>query len=63
MIRWISLFGLSAVAYCAQAQLTVDPSMTPEFYVQNVLLGGGVTVSNVTFNGQPGNQIDPGMQI
>ncbi len=42
----------------ASAQLTVDNSLTPQQLVENVLLGGGVTVSNVTFNGQPGNQVN-----
>lgn len=36
-----------------QAQLTVDNTVSVQFLVQNVLLGGGVTVSNITFNGQP----------
>jgi hypothetical protein len=31
--------------------------MTPEQLVQNVLLGGGVQVSNVTFNGMPGTTV------
>ena len=35
--------------------MLVDNTITPEALVQNVLLGGGVTVSNVTFNGMPGN--------
>lgn len=38
-----------------RAQLVVNNTLTPEDLVQNVLLGGGVTVSNVTFNGLPGN--------
>lgn len=39
------------------AQLTVTTgALTPTQYVQNVLVGGGVTVSNVTFVGQS-NQI------
>lgn len=35
----------------AQAQLAIDQSLTPTQLVQNVLLGSGVTVSNVSFNG------------
>ncbi|MBV6403869.1 MAG: choice-of-anchor L domain-containing protein [Flavobacteriales bacterium] len=42
----------------ASAQITVDNSQTPEQLVQNVLLGAGITVSNVTFNGQPGNLVN-----
>jgi len=47
------LLGCSLVG---SAQLVVDNSISAEDLVQNVLLGGGVTVSNVTFNGVPGNQ-------
>ena len=42
--------ALSAGLLC-QAQLVVDESLTPAQLVQNVLLGGGVTVSNITYNG------------
>ncbi|MEZ4737826.1 MAG: choice-of-anchor L domain-containing protein [Flavobacteriales bacterium] len=37
-----------------EAQLAVDVSMSPTELVQNVLLGGGVTVSNVRYNGALG---------
>lgn len=33
------------------SQIVIDNSMTPQQYVQNVLIGSGVTVSNVTFTG------------
>ena len=34
------------------SQMTVTTNtMTVEQYIQNVLLGGGVTISNVQFNG------------
>jgi gliding motility-associated-like protein len=36
-------------------QVQVDQTLTPTQLVQDVLLGTGVTVSNVTFNGQSGN--------
>ncbi len=39
--------------YSAQAQLTVNSTMTPTQLVQNVLLGSGVTASNITYNGSP----------
>lgn len=43
---------LAAVAMLpAMAQLNVNTAMTPAQLVQNVLVGGGVTVSNVTYNG------------
>lgn len=50
------------IAYFGNAQLLVDVTQTPEDLVQNVLLGAGVTVSNVTFNGLPGN-INSNIQI
>jgi gliding motility-associated-like protein len=34
------------------AQLTVGTGMTAQQYVENILIGSGVTVSNVTFSGQ-----------
>jgi len=47
----VALFVTLCLVSLAQAQLVVDNTMTPEQLVQNVLLGGGVTISNVTFNG------------
>lgn len=40
------------------AQLTVQNSLTPSELVNSILVGQGVTVSNVTFNGQPANTIN-----
>jgi gliding motility-associated-like protein len=37
----------------AGAQLVTSTAMNPAQLVQNVLLGSGVTVSNITFNGAP----------
>jgi len=54
---FILLYAL-AFSMLGQAQLVVDNTNTVEWYVQNVLLGEGVTVSNVTFNGAPANQIN-----
>ena len=34
-----------------RGQIAVDATMTPTQLVQNILLGGGVTVSNVSYNG------------
>ena len=45
-----------AAALCfspAMAQLVVDETMAPAELLNNVLLGGGVSVSNVTYNGVP----------
>ncbi len=40
----------------AQAQLNVSIAMTPAQLVQNVLLGGGVTASNIVYTGVPGSR-------
>ncbi len=54
-ITAILLFTLSVLT--AGAQLIVNTGNTPAWYVQNVLLGGGVTVSNITFTAGNPNQI------
>ncbi len=41
------------------AQLVINANITPTNLVQNYLVGSGVTVSNVTFNGMPGTATDP----
>ncbi len=41
----------------AYSQVEIDMTMTPEQLVQDVLLGNGVAVFNITFNGQPADQI------
>lgn len=46
----LSLFSI-LLAASLSAQLTVTSNMTPLQYVQDVLVGTGVQVSNVTFNG------------
>ncbi len=50
----ILLIFISSAA--VHAQLLVTTGQTPQWYVNNVLLGGGVTVSNVTYVG-PANSI------
>lgn len=40
------------------AQLQVQSTQTVQWYVENVLLGAGVSASNITFNGQPANQVN-----
>lgn len=47
------------LAISSQAQFVTENTMTVEEYVQTVLLGDGVQVSNVTYNGLPGNQNQP----
>ena len=41
----------------AQAPVALDNTMTVEQLVNNVLLGDGVTATNVKYNGQPGNTV------
>ena len=43
------------LGFGAQAQLVVTTNQTPNQLVQDVLLGAGITVSNVKFNGSVGN--------
>lgn len=42
----------------AQAQLTVENTQSPNDLVNNILVGQGVTVSNVMFNGVPANSMN-----
>ncbi len=42
------------------AQMQVNTTLTPAQLVQNVLVGGGVAVSNVTFNGMVATTAQPG---
>jgi gliding motility-associated-like protein len=60
MTKRLQLFILAiAGGLGLQAQLTVTNALTPTQLVQDVLLGGGVTAFNVTYNGQinpPNNQ-------
>ncbi|HRN98547.1 MAG TPA: choice-of-anchor L domain-containing protein, partial [Flavobacterium sp.] len=49
-LKLLSAFIL-LITFSARAQLVGTNTQTPAQLVQNVLLGGGVTVSNVTFNG------------
>ncbi len=50
-----------AISYTpgAFAQMTIENGLTAEEYIQDVLLGEGVSVSNVTINGLPANQVQP----
>ena len=44
---------LAGTTSMVDAQLTVNTNSTPTQLVQNVLVGNGVTVSNITFTGAP----------
>ena len=50
----LALFLLPAFSWC---QIVLDNTITPTQAVEDVLLGQGVTVSNITFNGLPGNTV------
>ncbi len=59
-ISLLLLVGFLYIFSHVNAQVTVSSTMTPAQYVQNVLIGPGVQVSNVTYNGltgYSGNQI------
>lgn len=43
------------IARVGHAQLQLEGTITPAQLVQEVLLGSGITASNITFNGQPAN--------
>jgi gliding motility-associated-like protein len=60
IVKIASLVLLSLVFSASQvsAQVQLDQTMTPTELVQEVLLGTGVVVSNVTFNGAPGNTVN-----
>lgn len=53
------LVGVLFVSNYSIAQLTVNPTITPVNLVQNYLVGAGVTVTNVTFNGGAGTTANP----
>lgn len=53
MQRLLQTALLGVLATGLQAQLVVNTSLTPTQLVQDVLLGTGITVSNVSFNGVP----------
>ena len=44
---------LSAFTITSKAQLTTSSAMTPAQMVQNVLLGTGISATNITYNGAP----------
>lgn len=48
-----SLVVLLFITTSVKAQLTTNNSLTPAQLVQTVLLGSGVTASNITYNGAP----------
>ena len=53
------IFSLMLCVYLSNAQLITTSNLTVEQYVQEVLLGQNVTVSNILFNGGPANVVSP----
>lgn len=51
MLRKLTII-LLLISCAIQAQLTTNTSLTPDDLIKNVLVGKGVTVSNVTYVGQ-----------
>ena len=49
---WLFFIGIF-LPQILRAQLVTNNSLNPQGLVQNILLGNGVTVSNVTYNGSP----------
>ena len=53
VIKHIFIFLLLISSRISFAQLTTNTGVNPQALVQNTLIGPGVTVSNITFNGSP----------
>ncbi len=53
LIKKIALLVFAVITVSANAQLTVNGGLTPLQWVQNYLIGTGITVSNVTYTGAP----------
>jgi len=53
----IIILSIFLINYAASAQIVIDKSLTPEQLVAQVLVGTGVTVSNVTYTGDLNNAI------
>lgn len=57
MRRFLSIILVLGGQGISFAQIVLQNTLTPEQLVQQVLLGSGVSVSNITFNGAPGTTI------
>ncbi len=51
--RALTLFVFFCFSSYAWSQLITSPGQTPQNLVQNILIGPGVTVSNILYNGSP----------
>lgn len=54
----LSLMALMAFGIKAQAQITIDNTLTATQLVEDFLIGDGVEVDNITFNGAPGDEVN-----
>ncbi len=56
--RFFLLLVVVCTPLMVSGQLIIENTLTVEQYVQDILLGEGVSVSNITFNGAPANEIN-----
>jgi len=57
-ILFVLIMGFGSY-FTSYAQITIDNTQTPQQLVQNVLLGAGITASNIIFNGSAFNASIP----
>lgn len=58
LLSALLIFLFQGISLNSQAQITIDQTMTPEELVVDHLVGSGLGVSNVTFNGLPGTTLN-----
>ncbi len=56
MLRYLTLLFVGLLTISTSGQMTVENDQTVQWYVENILLGEGVSASNITFNGQPADE-------
>jgi hypothetical protein len=56
-LSFIAFFALLVSSQSSYCQLVVNSNLTIEQYIQDVLLGQNVTVSNITYNGASANTV------
>ncbi len=57
-MRFILIFLSLTLLYKANSQVVVTNNQTVQWYIQNVLAGPGVQISNVTYNAGAGNVVN-----
>jgi gliding motility-associated-like protein len=53
MKKIFSILAILSLVFVSTAQIQVENTLTPSQLVQNILMGFGVTASNITVNGSP----------